>query len=109
MPRIRAVLPAISVTTELRALGLARVFDERAELHGITRSADAKLFVADALHAASFDVDERSARAAAATGVVVALPAPVASITLDRPFLFWLRDVRTGAPILMGRSMGGAR
>jgi len=47
------------------------------------------------------------ARAAAATGVVIARPAPVPSISLDRPFLFWLRNVRTGTPIVMGRFMGG--
>ena len=106
MPRFRAALPATSLVAELRAVGITRAFDERANPEGITRVADARLHVSDALHAATLDVDESGARAAAGTGVVVALPGPVSSITLDRPFLFWLRNVRTGAPIVMGRFMG---
>jgi serpin B len=109
MPRFRADLPATSLQSELRALGIERVFDDRANLKGITRSADAALHVADAIHAARIDVDESGAHVAAGTGVVVALPSPVPSMTLDRPFLFWLRNVRTGAPIMMGRFMGPAQ
>ena len=107
MPRFRAALPATSLKPELQALGISRAFDERANLEGITRDPDVHLHVADAVHAATIDVDESGARAAAATGVVMDLPAPVPSIRLNRPFLFWLRNVRTGAPIVMGRFMGG--
>ncbi len=107
MPRFRAALPATSLKSELQALGISRAFDERANLEGITRDPDVHLHVADAVHAATVDVDESGARAAAATGVVMDLPAPVPSIRLNRPFLFWLRNVRTGAPIVMGRFMGG--
>ncbi|CAN5920199.1 serpin family protein [soil metagenome] len=108
MPRFRAALPATSLAAELRALGIKQAFDERANLEGIARVSDAKLSVSDVVHAAMIDVDESGARAAAATAVVLAPPAPVPSITLDRPFLFWLRNVRTGAPIVMGRFMGGS-
>ncbi len=67
------------------------------------------LHVANVLHAATIDVDESGARAAAATAVVIDPPAPLPSISLNRPFLFWLRNVRTGAPIVIGRFMGGGR
>ncbi len=87
--------------------GISRAFEEHANLEGITRDPDVHLHVADVVHAATIDVDESGARAAAATGVVIDLPAPLPSITLNRPFLFWLRNVRTGALIVMGRFMGG--
>ena len=106
MPRFQAALPATSLITELQALGLEHLFDESANLEGISSDPDAKLHVADALHAARIDVDESGARVAAATGVVIDLPSPKVSITLDRPFFFWLRNVRTGTPIVMGRYMG---
>lgn len=109
MPRFQAILPATSVKSLLLAVGVERLFSERADLHGITRREDADLHVADALHAARIDVDESGAQVAAATGVVLDLPSPKASITLDRPFLFWLRNVRTGAPVVMGRFMGTSR
>ena len=107
MPRFRAALPSTSLKSELQALGISRAFEEHANLEGITRDPDVHLHVADVVHAATIDVDESGARAAAATGVVIDLPAPLPSITLNRPFLFWLRNVRTGALIVMGRFMGG--
>lgn len=103
MPRFRAVLPPTSLREQLRALGIRSAFDD-ANLTGITTTK--KLVVDDAFHAAMIDVDENGARVAAATGIVVRLPAPLAAITIDRPFLFWLRNVRTGTPIVMGRYMG---
>jgi len=92
---------------QLRSAAISRAFDEQANLEGITRDPTVHLHVADVVHAATIDVDESGARAAAATGVVIDLPAPIPSITLNRPFLFWLRNVRTGVPIVMGRFMGG--
>ena len=107
MPRFRAALPATSLKAELQALGISRAFDAHANLEGITGDPAVHLHVANVLHAATIDVDESGARAAAATAVVIHLPAPLPSISLNRPFLFWLRNVRTGAPIVMGRFMGG--
>ena len=109
LPRFHADLDATSLKPELRLLGVDRAFDERANLEGLTRTAGAELHVADVLHAARFDVDEKGARAAAASGAVVGLPAPMTTITIDRPFLFFLRNVRTGAPVVMGRFMGNAK
>jgi len=110
MPRFRASLPPTSLTSALHALGIARAFDKGANLEGISRDPDSRLSVGDVVHTATIDVDESGARAAAATGVIIGLPAPVppiTPITLNRPFLFWLRNVRTGTPIVMGRFMGG--
>ena len=107
MPRFRAALQATSLKPELQALGISRAFDAHANLEGITGDPAVHLHVANVLHAATIDVDESGARAAAATAVVIDPPAPLPSISLNRPFLFWLRNVRTGAPIVMGRFMGG--
>jgi serpin B len=104
MPRFQAILPATSLGGVLRALGVERAFDDRADLRGITTGLPLRL--ADVFHAARIDVDESGAKVAAATGAVIGLPSPVKAITLDRPFLFWLRNARTGAPIVMGRFMG---
>ena len=104
MPRFRAALPTTSLKSQLQALGISQAFDARANLEGITRG---RLNVDDVVHAATIDVDESGARAAAATALVLTPPAAPPSITLNRPFLFWLRNVRTGAPIVMGRFMGG--
>ena len=62
----------------------------------------------DSQHEAFVRVDEEGTEAAAATaGVIdlVSLPMPV---VLDRPFLFLIRDVETGAILFLGRVMNPA-
>ena len=59
------------------------------------------------IHQANIDVDEKGTEAAAATAVVMratALPRlePV-TLTVDRPFLFALRDLESGAVLFLGR------
>jgi len=52
------------------------------------------------------DVDEKGTTAAAATAVVMratAIPAEPVTVRLDRPFLFALRDLPTGAILFLGR------
>lgn len=67
------------------------------------------LFVSVALHKAYVSVDEAGTEAGAATvigGDVTALPG--ATLTVDRPFLFVVRDKPTGAVLFMGRVMNPA-
>jgi serpin B len=107
LPRFRAALRTTSIATELRALGITQALEGPANFDGVPRAPHAPLHVSDVWHAATIDVDERGAVAAAATALVMVLPSPVPFIRVDRPFLFWLRNIRTGAPIVMGRFMGG--
>jgi serpin B len=63
------------------------------------------LFLSNAFHKAFIAVDEKGTEAAAATGII-AMPASVpqgAEIRIDRPFLFFIRDVPTGTLLFMGR------
>jgi len=63
------------------------------------------LYLSDAFHKTFIAVDEKGTEAAAATGVL-AVPAsgPVgADMQINRPFLFFIRDVPTGAILFMGR------
>jgi serpin B len=91
----------------LAGLGMPLAFDrESADFSGI-HSADS-LHIGTVVHQANIDVDEKGTEAAAATAVGVDTgggPSPVKNITmrLERPFLFFLRDVDTGAVLFMGR------
>jgi len=87
----------------LAALGMPSAFDGRADFSGIT-TAEA-LLISDVVHQANIDVDEKGTEAAAATAVVMRGGAAPQSVTLhvDRPFLFALRDVPTGAVLFLGR------
>jgi serpin B len=94
------------LSTILAALGMPRAFDpDTADFSGIT--AAEQLYISAVIHQANIDVDEKGTEAAAATAVVmgttsVPVEAPV-TMRVDRPFIFLLRDVPTGAVVFMGR------
>jgi serpin B len=104
MPRF-GVETATDLATVLAALGMPSAFDpDRADFSGITTAE--RLFISNVIHQANIDVDEKGTEAAAATAVVLRLAgAPTEPVTLrvDRPFLFVLRDLPTGAILFMGR------
>ena len=69
------------------------------------------LFISHVLHKAFVDVNEEGTEAAAATAVVIireasaAKPEPIA-FRADRPFVYAIRENKTGAVLFMGRYMG---
>jgi serpin B len=104
MPRFgietRAELAAL-----LEALGMPQAFSAQADFSGIF--GDFSVPIARVVHQANIDVDEIGTEAAAATAVgfdsSAGEPLVPLVIRADRPFLFLLRDVPTGAILFMGR------
>jgi serpin B len=70
------------------------------------------LFIADVFHKAFVAVDEAGTEAAAATAVIVGIvsaPAePPVEVTIDRPFIFLIRDIETGTILFVGRVLNPA-
>jgi len=62
-----------------------------------------QLKIDDTYHKAFVSVDEAGTEAAAATAVVIVPPALPLEVRLDRPFLFMIRDIETGAILFLGR------
>lgn len=88
----------------LSALGMSQAFAEGADFSGMTGSRD--LFISEVLHEAFVSVDEEGTEAAAATAVLMptsAMPQEPVEVTLDHPFLFLIRDVKTGTVLFVGR------
>jgi serpin B len=70
-----------------------------------------ELCISDVLHKAFVAVDEAGTEAAAATAVIMdltAVPEPPLEVTIDRPFIFLIRDIETGAVLFVGRVMNPA-
>ena len=96
----------------LKAMGMSDAFDRAAaDFSGMNgRSCLAGdpecLYIREVVHQGFVAVDEAGTEAAAATAVVMqtesAPPSPV-SVTVDRPFLFLIRDRATGAILFVGR------
>ncbi|MFH0750627.1 MAG: serpin family protein [Chloroflexota bacterium] len=108
--QVSLTFPRFSIVTKaqladvLAALGMPSAFDDRADFSGITKAE--RLAITDVIHQANIDVDEKGTEAAAATAVVmgkVSMPAEPVTLAVDRPFLFALRDVPTGAILFLGR------
>jgi serpin B len=95
----------VELSDPLRELGMRLAFTPgQADLSGIA-GLPGELSVTTIVHEAYIRVDEAGTEAAAATGVVVrATAAPTGEIifNVDRPFVFVLRDVQTGAVVFMG-------
>jgi len=113
LPRLR-VRPAASLELKavLTSLGVELAFDrERADFTAAANppSPDDRLSISQVFHQAFVRVDEEGTEAAAATAVLMTraggmrtLPEPVV-VLADHPFLFLLRDAKTGAWLFMGR------
>jgi len=88
----------------LAAMGMPVAFSGDADFSGMTGNRD--LYIADVVHKAFVSVDEAGTEAAAATAVVMrltALPGTPVEVTVDRPFVFLIRDIETGAILFVGR------
>lgn len=93
-----------SIKSELGAMGMKTAFTDRADFTGISRQPK-DLYVTDVFHKAFVLVEESGTEAAAATGVVMATRALLQTTTVrvDRPFLFFVRDKKTGEILFEGR------
>ncbi len=93
----------------LRRLGMKEAFSGDADFSGMTGGRD--LFISDVYHKAFVAVDEEGTEAAAATAVVMELTAvagrPV-EVKVDRPFVFLIRDIDSGAILFLGHVVNPA-
>jgi serpin B len=103
LPRFKAGYEA-SLAEPLGALGMVDPFIfGAADFSGIDGTST--LFISDVVHKAWVSVDETGTEAAAATAVI--MPGggggePV-TLTIDRPFLFVIRDIPTNTILFLGR------
>lgn len=88
---------------ELEKLGIRQAFLPGADLGGIAAS---DVVVNDVFHASKIVVDEHGIGAKVPREWNMPRMAQTVSVTLDRPFLFFLRSRRTGLLVLTGRWMG---
>jgi len=98
-----------SLVEPLMALGMTDPFGTAADFSGIDGTHD--LFISKVLHKAWVSVDEAGTEAAAATAVIVPIggsPGPPVTLTVDRPFLFVIRDLPTGTILFVGRAANPA-
>jgi len=105
IPRFKTT-SRFSLASVLRSMGMTDAFAPGlADFSGINGRKD--LCISAVVHKAFVEVNEQGTEAAAATGVVIGVTsvAPVRPpvFRADRPFLFLIRDNRTGSILFLGR------
>jgi serpin B len=107
---VNLTMPRFKLETEfmlskvLSAMGMPVAFTDSADFSGMTGNRD--LFISEVIHKAFVDVDEAGTEAAAATAVVMvtsAMPGAPVEMTIDRSFIFFIRDIKTGSVLFLGR------
>jgi serine protease inhibitor len=102
LPKFRQAYAPESLIVALKALGMTPAFCDEAgvDLSGIGGS-PGELCISTVAHKAFVDVNEEGTEAAAATAVGVRESAPP-SFTVDRPFLFAIRENLSGTILFLG-------
>ena len=95
-----------SLSKILAAMGMPIAFSGQADFSGMTGNRE--LSISEVIHKAFVAVDESGTEAAAATAVIMratAMPVMPLAVTVDRPFIFLIRDIKSGSVIFVGRVM----
>lgn len=93
-----------SLSSTLVALGMGPAFSDGADFSKIS---DEELLISEVIHQAFVKMDEDGTEAAAATAVMMRAtsmpPPPQVQMIVDRPYLFAIRDIESGALLFVGR------
>jgi serpin B len=114
---VHVSLPKFKLQTDyemngpLKALGMVRAFEmNKADFRGMS-SADESICLSALFHKAFVEVNEKGTEAAAFSGVILpaAQPRPpklvpfIPELKADKPFIFLIRDCKSGAILFIGR------
>jgi serpin B len=110
VPKFR-VESGFPLANALSSIGMPTAFTGAADFSGIDDRRD--LQISEVVHKAYVEISEEGTEAAAATGVGIALVSmvsqPLPVFQADRPFLFFIRDTRSGLILFQGRVMDPRR
>jgi serpin B len=105
LPKFRAE-SGFSLRKTLSTMGMPTSFTDKADFSGIDPQRN--FAISEVVHKAFVDVSEQGTEAAAATGIsmhatAMRAPEPAVIFRADHPFLFLIRDTRTGVVLFIGR------
>jgi serpin B len=93
----------------LSRMGMPVAFGPEADFSGMTGVKS--LYIDQVIHKAFVSVDESGTEAAAATAVdmkLTSMPAEPVKVTIDHPFIYFIRDIETGTVLFVGRIVNPA-
>jgi len=109
LPKFKMAFGPLELKDILKSMGMKDAFSMAADFSGMDGTK--MLFISNVLHKAFVAVDEKGTEAAAATAMVVTLKAETMAPTVfraDHPFVFMIKDNRSGSILFMGRVVNPA-
>ena len=115
LPRFKITWGAVNLGGHLSALGMPLAFTGSADfsgINGLKPPVEEALFLSAVFHKAFVEVNEEGTEAAAASAIkarvlsaqyLPSIPPPVPIFRADHPFLFAIRDRRSGVILFLGR------
>jgi serpin B len=110
LPRYRIETDSLSLRAALVSLGMGIAFSDGADFTAMCDASETPLKIDDVIHRVFVELNEEGTEAAAATAVTMVIesasiepPPPPPRFEADHPFLFFLREPRTGAILFAGR------
>ncbi|MBR1538744.1 MAG: hypothetical protein IJ636_04480, partial [Bacteroidales bacterium] len=102
----------VSLKDILPGMGIRLAFGDGADFSAMSSTPD--LFIADVLHKARIKVDEEGSEAAAVTDITIAMamdgpvtvPVPSFEFHAERPFIYVITEISTGAIYFIGQYTG---
>jgi serpin B len=95
-----------NLNDSLKSMGMKDAFSSDADFSGMTGMRD--LFISAVLHKAFIEINEEGTEAAAATAVIMGRSLRKV-FRADHPFIFMIKDNRTGSILFMGRIVNPAK
>lgn len=106
LPRFRIEFGVVSLVTTLQDMGLNAPFSsDRLNPQLLRLAPNKEAFVSDILHKATLEVTENGTEASAVTAGIVELRGlrPKIEVIVNRPFLFAIRNVKSGALLFIAK------
>lgn len=108
---VTLTMPKFSFTSDflmgevLKQMGMSDAFDDALANFNAMAETD-ELYISKVIHKAFVGVDEAGTEAAAATAVIMdgrGIPEEPVEMNVNRPFIFFIRDIQTQAIVFLGR------
>ncbi len=102
LPKMKMTV-SFALADTLKTMGMPTAFSDSADFSGMTAGGGLK--ISHVIHKAFVEVDEKGTEAAAATAVLMTTESVHVppSFRADHPFLFLIKDDKTGAIVFVGR------
>ncbi len=106
LPKFRYESDSVSLKETLSQMGMPVAFTwPGADFSGM--DGDYDLYISDVFHKGFVSVNEAGTEAAAATAVIIndgsMPPSDIPELTVNRPFIFFIRDIHTNTVLFIGR------